>query len=413
MVTQSINDRLGSGGLTSVAVYSHDSSGNVTGLAGPSGESIPIDMSGLWNFKPANYLNARKGIANVKAGLANMNVLYLADSTGCGYNESGTANEFAFSPAKFISQQLTAQGIPSGWSNRFGDNSVGFANVHTYDTRMAAIPAVYQGNFDGGNWIGDKCIGAIGAHTAANIVFTPATNTDTLDIYYVDVAGYAAITGIASAGVSSPASVTPAGSARVRKATFTTTVASASWTITDSGLATVLILGWSAYLSTTKEISILNCSCSGETSSAIINVAQYWQSLNSVSTNTSELISPLAIYAYGLNDCQSAGAIALFYSQASTAITALQAAGTNVILMIPPPVSTGVTPHTTYYPTLVADYYRLASTFDCALIDLNSRWVSNAVSYPLGYYRAVNDLHPSKFGYADMAAALVQFFKRL
>lgn len=43
--TISINDRLGDGGLESVAVFSHDSTGNVTGLVGPDGVTIPLPAS--------------------------------------------------------------------------------------------------------------------------------------------------------------------------------------------------------------------------------------------------------------------------------------------------------------------------------------------------------------------------------
>lgn len=39
---KSINDRLGPGGLSSVAVFSEDASGNVTGLVGAGGQTIQL-----------------------------------------------------------------------------------------------------------------------------------------------------------------------------------------------------------------------------------------------------------------------------------------------------------------------------------------------------------------------------------
>src|SRR5574343_853066 len=48
-----INDRIGDGGPTSIAVYSHDSSGNVTGLVGPDGVIDDLKL------KPTAILDGR------------------------------------------------------------------------------------------------------------------------------------------------------------------------------------------------------------------------------------------------------------------------------------------------------------------------------------------------------------------
>jgi lysophospholipase L1-like esterase len=267
--------------------------------------------------------------------------------------------------------------------------------------------------------------------TANPLTFTPTNSsgvgitTDTLDVWYYDGAGYSTITGLggaAGASATVASNNVPVGSNTIKKATFTLAGTSV-WKLNGSGAAGMIIFGISASTSaannTSKqsEVTLLNVGRGGAVSSAINYNSQLWESLQTITGNgtpaNSAMVSPLAIYSYGLNDLASSVVASTFYTNASTTITALKAVGTDVLLVVPPPVATGLTPYYSLYAGLVADYYRLANTFGLALVDLNARWTSNAVAQPLGYFTNTNDLHPSIMGYGDIAKAVAQFFKRL
>lgn len=401
--------------------------GTVNGATAPNSTTpIPIDFSGLFNFNPANYKYARKALANAALGLGNMQVLCLGDSTTAGYDGVTTANETKNSWVTRLADQLTLSGIQAGWQNCIGGHSNGtIATQNTYDTRLTALPAGWTSFGTTGNAIGGEIFNN---NTTTNpLTFTPANSsgvgitTDTLDVWYYDGAGYSTITvlgGAAGLTATVASNNVPAGSNTIKKATFTLAGTSV-WKLNGSGAAGMIIFGISASTSAANnaskqsEVTLLNVGRGGAGSLSVNYNAQLWESLQTISSASSAMVSPLAIYSYGLNDLATTGGAAAFYTNAATTITALKAAGTDVLLVVPPPVAAGLTPYYSLYAGLVSDYYKLASTFGLALIDLNTRWTSNAVAQPLGYYTNANDIHPSIMGYGDYAKAVSQFFKRL
>lgn len=389
-------------------------------LQGREGLLPGHDQSGLFNFNPKNYPNARKAIANVKSGTANFSVLCMGDSTTAGYNGISTANEVGNSWVRRLADQLTAMGIQAGWQNVIGDhNATGnLAGLSAYDTRVSSVPAGWGQFGTPGNYLGYDLF--YNNSTTNPLTFTPTVQTDSLDVYYLDISGYSPITiKSGAAGATTPTTggtVTITGASTIKKATATYTLGSNVWTIAGNGTAPVILVGWSAYNSANREISLLNCGNGGQSSGQITHAAQFWESLSSISSGASALICPLAIISFGINDGVYNTGSAL-YGNLSTAIAALQAArdangnGTDVLLMIPPPSSTASV-SAAQQAIIVAAYYQLAAAYGVALVDLSQRWVSFTSANGYGYFG--DGVHPSSpVGYTDMAAAIAQFFKRL
>lgn len=387
------------------------------------GATMPSLYPNLYNFDPANYRNARAALAKVKSGVANMNVPCLGDSTTGGGNENGgatNANCVSYSYVRRLADQLTASGIAASWQNVIGDHAGSnvptlsdVSCIATLDARVTAIPAGW-GSFAGS--VG-KALGYnhfVNTTTANPITFTPTVTTDTLEVYYLDQSGYSPITvkgGAAGATASSPVSVTPGGTSRIKTATFTC-AATSVWTIAGSGAAAVILLGWKAYNASTKEVSLLNCGNFSQKSDQPISTGNYWFALDTLASNSSSLISPLVIYMYGINDWLNNLTQAQTYANIATLATALQAAGTDLLIVIPPPSPT--TSATIAQQQLqIAALYAAASAFGLAVVDMTARWTSQSVSYPLGYYRGAGDVHPSAMGYTDIAAGVKQFFAAL
>jgi lysophospholipase L1-like esterase len=383
----------------------------VTGLVAPGGTaSIPIDISGVFNLNPANYKNARKALANVKAGVSNMQVLCLGDSTTAGNNGSTTVNEVSNSWVHQLATQLTAQGIPTGWQNIMGDKGlgtwVGVAGAAGYDIKLTTVPAGWnvQSGSTGGQMFQNSS-------TTNPLTYTPTVVTDTLDLYYLDSVASSVITvkgGAAGATASSPTGTTPAASGRVKKVTFTCAGTSV-WTLAVDGINWTDILGWHVYNAATKEVSLLNCGQNGVTSSTFNNTTALYQSLSAISNSPSGMISPLALISLGINDAAQ-GLQAGFYANMYAIITALQAASTDVLLIVPPTPST-VTATADKWQVITNAYYQLASTYKLALVDLGQRNGDYTTANAAGYMG--DTVHPNNVGYVDMASSVAQFFKRL
>lgn len=371
------------------------------------------------NFVPEKYLNIRKAIANVLLGVSNANVLMIGDSTYCGFNEAGTANEIAFSTPRQLAALLSAGGLSAGWQNILGDHGnsyAGLPGVPTLDNRVT-IGANWTA-FDGGSGgIGGGLFFSQNA-SATKFQFTPTVNTDTCDIYYLDVAGYDNITVTSGVGgVSAPSTggtIAITGSGTFKKATATNTLGANIWGVQKANANTnnLILQGVNCYNSAAKEISILNCGVSSQNVAYFASTANFWAALSEI-TGTAPLAgAPLAIIQIGINDWIAGITQAAFQASLGAIVAALQAVKTDVLLVSPIP-SANANATLANQAAIVAAYYGVAAQYNCALIDMTKRWISNAVSQPLGYYRGGSDVHGSKLGYEDNAMAINEFFMRL
>lgn len=405
-----------------VPTYATDPlTGKAAGIYDTDGSVINLFPS-LYNFAPENYKNTRAALAKVRAGVSNMNVFCLGDSTTAGANENTPAtnpNCISYSYPRRLADQLTASGIAASWQNVIGDHasnqlSLGeLTGIATLDSRVTTLPA---------GWA--AFAGSIGTSVGYNhytnstttnpLTFTPTVSTDTLEVYYLDQPGYSAITalgGAAGATASSPASVTPGGTGRIKTATFTCAGTSV-WKISGSGAANMILIGWKAYNATTKEVSLLNAGNFSMKSDQPVLTGSYWKALDALTLNNSSLISPLLIYQFGINDWINNYTTAQTLANIATLATNQVSAGGEMLLVVPPPSPTA-SALTAQQQLQIAAIYQAAKQYGFAVVDLTKRWTSQATSFPGGYYRGAGDVHPSVMGYTDIASAIKQFFMAL
>ena len=110
------------------------------------------------------------------------------------------------------------------------------------------------------------------------------------------------------------------------------------------------------------------------------------------------------------NDYNNVVALATTYTHLANIVTTLQTAGIEVILFTPPPFLglTGTLGGLNNPPpaSFWQNFYTLADSFGCLLIDNNARWVSRAIAFGLSEYGADN-FHTSSLGFQDLTASLL------
>lgn len=397
---------------------------------GTNWKSVSGLVNGLYNFAPQNYKNTRKALANVRLGVSRMNVLCLGDSITVGFIGATAADRKVVNayPAK-MATQLIAGSVSSPGSlyggfqswmndhntiNQFGGTLTdedprvtGFANWTSFDTQQSALG-------------GTICAAKISAANTQPLLFTPKDvngnqiATDSLDLYYFDNSGYSNITILSgTGGVTVPTTggtVTMGSSARWKKATATYTKGNNIWSVANASTsASIILLGMVAYDSTRTEVSFINCAGGGMTLAQLISGTQAWHSWPTITQSGNALTgSPLAIISYGTNDNAQNVTQAAFTASLTTAVTGLQAVNTDVLLMIPyAPIGAG-----SVWQGIVNSYYNVAAQYNCALIDLTTKWVNYTSAYNAGFI-STDTIHPTVVGNQDITASISGFFEAL
>lgn len=376
-------------------------------------------LKSIKNFSAKNYPLTRKAMASQAALGTSFGVLCIGDSTTQGSDGLGTANCVSRSWVRRLADAMTAKGVKTGWQNVLGDrrSDSQASTINAVDSRVTALPS---------GWVlanGLGIIPGIGGQAFYNntntnpFTFTPTVQTDTLDVFYFDLSGYDTITvksGAAGAtAATTGGSIVPAGSNRIKKATATYTLGSNVWTVQKANAngSTLILTGMSAYNSTLPEISLYNCGCGGQAASYFNGTTQFWDTLSMVTLSGSGLLCPLAIIMLGINDWYLGTTQAAMTATITAIVTALQAAGTEVLLVVPVPSVVAIASLAAQSAIQTA-IVNVAVAKSCAYIDLTERWISGAAAQPLGYYGDAQ-IHPSAFGYSDISSAISEFFLSL
>ena len=399
------NWRLASANLTTAQVTS------VQALAAGTGSAL----KSIKNFAPKNYPLTRKAMGTQAASGTSFPVLCIGDSTTQGYD--GTlAGCVARSWVRRLADALTAKGIKAGWQNFLGDHRSDSqtSTIQAVDTRVTAVPSGWSLASGSGIIPGPGGQYWINGSNINPITFTPTVNTDTCEWLYYNVSGYDNLlikSGVA--GVLTPTTggtVTMGALNLIKKATATYTLGANVWTIQkqNANSTTAIIAGCSAYNSTLPEISLWNLGCGGQTTSYFNGTTQFWDTLSAMTATGTGFAAPLAIITLGINDWNVGTTQASMTTSLTAIVTALQAAGTEVLLVVPVPSVIAIA-SLTAQAAIQSAIVSVALAKDCAYIDLTERWISGAIAQPRGYYGDAQ-LHPSAFGYVDVCNAIAEFF---
>lgn len=309
--------------------------------------TLVATIPGVVAGNATNYIPLANAIRKTLMGNSNTRILIVGDSTAAGETAATGANAIAQGFMPRMTEILANSLCPAGWQTHWGgsnraNNATGTSIAFNYaDNRILDAPAPWN-PFDGNNVLG-ACIPINStAASVAPLTFTPTTPTDTIDVYYVDAAGYSNFEVAVGATIIGTKTAV-GGAATIRKATFTTGVAAALNTYelrkVAPGNGNFLPIGWEAYNSAVKEITFSNCAVGSTliTSFFAKTPTQPWHSLRVLTDASSEAKFDAVIIDYGINHWAGGLDPSVAFTPAlRIAVATLRAANIPVILHYPP-----------------------------------------------------------------------------
>lgn len=369
---------------------------------------LSSNKNGFWNFKGSNLSRWQTALAAKNAGTGNARIMTFTDSTGIGTG-AGSGGSFLLNGAKpFSWPWLVAKNFNSGVvgnASMCGDNGLfngASETLPNFDPRIS---------FTGG-WSDNNAASTLGGSflkavtTTGVFNFAPTNSIDTI------VVGRPLNTGLASATVSvdggaSLGTINENASFAFGESTFTCSpgVHTINLNYTGSG-ATFFLTYILAYLSSVKEVSVLNAGWFGATSNDLS--ATFANSPWEPGTAIGLTNQNLTIMENGIvNDMNSNGAISLATSLANnTALVNTALVPGDVILMSGPPSQPGGSNNRASYATQASYVHQmkaLAYSKNVPMIDI---WtLFGGVYQPSLMF---DDVHPNAAGYTAISNYVIK-----
>ena len=330
---------------------------------------------------PAGLAGYRAMVAASKAVTSGGTIATVGDSTTSGTGAAAMTGSYPYQ----LYLTMLAAGIPVVF-----DACCGQAGT---DTRVVLTVGAVKGGQ------AQCCPGYNLSAAGGNLAFTPVSQVDTFDIYYIK----GATTGTATVSINGGATLTTLstnGTNGVQKVTVTATKGANTLNILQTA-GSVWLQHIDAYDSTAKKVRIIGMGYPGSTSSNYVdagtNTFNPCQGVRAATPN-------LVIFNMGINDCNTSVALATYSSQMQSFISAVLAYG-NIMLVGFNSIGTGPTEASiqTYISTLAT----LAATNSISLPDIHN------ISANWATYAAANaavlmsdTLHPNATGYAQIGPAV-------
>ncbi|MGK5028498.1 SGNH/GDSL hydrolase family protein [Janthinobacterium sp. MDT1-19] len=379
---------------------------NVAGLADSAGALLPATgPAGVLNFNPARMRKWCAAKARVLSKSGRGVVALMGDSRTTGFGAAGTAN-FVGARAKNRAAQLAAilnaQGLPAHTDSFFCDgniNSVG-ATVPQYDPRITMGAGwINSGAFNVVQWTGFG-IAFSNLTTLNAMTFTPDNPTDTADVYYLTRPGFGSFTISVGGNVIKTVDANVAQS--IKKETVTFPRGANTITFMPVALGSgVFVYGCDCYDSTMPKISVWTLGNSGGGVANLIYNTYPWEGTQPFKLGV--MTPDVVILDIGVNDANSAMALATYSQRLTTIVDNVQTGGSNCILSTFLPASLTSWPRAA--PPLVQPYWDAITSVALAkglpLIDHASRFGSYELANPLGLY--ADTLHQNGVAMADQA----------
>lgn len=364
--------------------------------------SALVPGSYIYEGSQAPLLNFRTALNKSASGIALTRILCVGDSTTVGEGSiNGTtllgADMKALSWPTQLARRLTSLGFNTCTENYFTDFGFG-ASAPTYDTRFVL-----------GSWIFSNptnscfCGSTIQATatTASPASFTPATNTDTCEVYYLT----APYMGVFNWNVDGGANTTQSATTTqgVGKLTINAgSVGAHAYNFTWASGGQVNIIGFCAYDSTKKPINILNAGRAGTTVLQTISLANGLSS-SGINQQFAALAPSLIIVQLGINDWRGPSDLTTFQTNLGQIIAAKPATA-GMIWLSPLNSSTSVTAQATQdqYTSLIRS---AATAAGMPYVDISQRNGGYAGASGAGMMNA-DGIHGNAYLYGDEANLL-------
>ncbi len=351
----------------------------------------------------------RSAIERVRRGVGNAKIGFLGDSLFFGtgadtglptsVSTDTITNNLPVNLCTIISKDLN---VPCQWQSWFGQGNstgIGYANK---DPRISVGSSWTADNglarsFGGVPWV---------ATTSTNaLTFTPATNYDTVEVYYIQQPG-GGILNVVINGVTTP--INTAGTAGLAKTTITTTLGTNVIAHTWASGGPVDLVGEVAYDSTTPSVLVLMAGMGGSKESDWAAQTSAWSTGNAAPYIVAN--ADLWLHEGGDNDALASVTPSTFASQAQTIVSAILSAGSDVALVTPvPPNPAQIT--TSTMSALMTSFRGVAtansnnySSGTLPFSDTITSWGSYSASNGIGLMS--DGLHPNAPGYKMWAPKL-------
>lgn len=339
-------------------------------------------------YSPTQFEITRLDLAAVKAGTGYAYYDIWGDSTTAAAGFSSNVR-YTSSPPAVLQTLFRAAGIPS---------AEGFVVPTQTDNRWT-LGADWAASNAG---VGNSNSAFTAPSGTTNLTFAPAHNFTNLDIYVIKGVGLGTFQVDIDGGSIGTVNTSTGGTGSGTVACYSFTgIANANHTIAfhaPGGTGTVTIVGVQVWDSTVKSVLISNMGVNGTTSGN-------WTSTGSLDIIKTRILKGVHCFIgnIGINDAAgfpAGGSITQFNTNMATITAAMAGADIALQTCIPsdPSYSSGIGPNEIAQNASIVS---MTQTNNWGLIDEASRFVSYAVSNPLGYY--ADQLHPSTLGYNDIA----------
>lgn len=363
------------------------SAGGIGGvLGGGSGASVYNPSLPVWTA----------AAAAVNGGSADARILCVGDSTTIGINATGNTNW----PCEYDYVATSLDAVVNSHKDAFFGFSTASGNRVTKDTRIVATGAAIGSTAGLG---GFSCQFATAGN---NIVFTPTETVDTFRVFWfyngAVTVSIQATGGTAFAATLNSGSGTQFGTSGLRYVDVTAALLLPGNAVTISktgGAGTFHCVGIEAKNSTVKQCFVINAGHWGSKTSDWAATNGSRLPLDVINLSPSGYFSVVNIKA-GINDANSAVAIATYKANLQSLITAAKGRGADVVLETGNPLGNGtdITPYITALNELaVANNLFLANSFANPFVSYAN---ANANSW------MADTLHPNTAGYAQQATVL-------
>jgi hypothetical protein len=343
------------------------------------------------NLKPRNQLQtliAGKIMINSQVNApVRCKIGLIGDSTGMGYG--GLPNNFLqHSITAYMAQALAAAGYNSTYDSNFGTG-----NENNSDSRL-----VMTGNTSAP--IGSLAGGAYQLSAAGTLLFTPNNAWDTVDILGYNQNGIGPMSLIAGS-VTTPFGTLNQTQLGVNPTiqTFSTGAAPAVQTLSIGWTSgSIDVLGIICYNSKAPAIEVYNFAGGNQPSATYASTSPAYGALNAILQTGVQAV----FYELGINDGITNVTPAAFGTNVLSCVNALQAAGIEVILMMPPIVP-GASYSTTLFPGYLKQLQAIALSNNVPLIN----WM-DVYGNGLALGSDAGQPHPDNAVYQDKANYIVR-----
>lgn len=378
---------------------------------------VPVFPGPAFGILPRNFPHLRGALAKVRAGTGPGKLFCIGDSTTEGHQAASFGQNY---PSLLVAL-LNSYYIPCAQTWMFPHNVSASPDCHDPRVTLNGAWAEYANAGGGGGASPNYFFQNAGA--SATLSFAPSSGScggpasvDTFDIYTTVAPGTSGSVAVNVDGGSTITTITNTGALAIKKTTITVAAGVHVLNLVGPPSSSFSVIAVNAYLSTAPVLEVANMGITASYASTAGNGGLNCWSAPSPQpwwgTQWAVNFAPdCTIIDLGINDAKQSVAAATYEAAMQTIITAGQASG-DVLLksMVPTEPSLGNewTFEQLYLPVMAA----LAPANSAGFLDGLSRWVSYAFSNPYGYYNA-DGIHPSTFGYADVAQAVFDVLKTL